>query len=401
MTGLFFRASIALSAILPVVQPAAGQNGQQPVIITPPMRDFDLARPTATPTPRPIASPTATPSPTAAPTVPVAPVPTPTPAPRRVEATPAPMPAAAQTEAPTPVPTPARTVTPVGAPVPQPSAPAIESELTRDIAPVPVAELPTLPLWAWGALGAAALLVLGALGGWIAGRRRRRDDEGEDAPTTHSAAPVASPPTPGPPVRPGATGGALRSASEQPPRPAPPRPAQPPAPVVPPPDSPLVTELRPLRAAIRDGVVSIDFELFIQNRGSESADNVRAVLTLLGANAAQDEQIIGFHNAARMAAGSEPFSIAPGGVYMLGGQVSLPGEKVQVVTVQGKPMFVPIVPVALKWYAGLSIRTLRDCFMVGTVPAPGSDRLGPLWVERAPGGFGRLAAKRYAPRMPG
>jgi hypothetical protein len=61
-------------------------------------------------------------------------------------------------------------------------------------------------------------------------------------------------------------------------------------------------------------------------------------------------------------------------------------------------MFVPILPVALKWYAGLSIRTLRDSFMIGTVPAPGSDRLGPLWVERAAEGFGRLAAKRYVPK---
>lgn len=404
MTGLFFRASTALPAILLVVQPAAGQNGQQPVIITPPMRDFDLARPTGTPTPRPIASPTATPRATPTPRITPNPVPVPveTPAPRRAAATPTPTPApaSADTQTPTPVPTPARTVTPVGAPMPQESGPAIESELTRDIAPVPVAGLPTLPGWAWGVLGAAALLVLGGLGGWIAGRRRRRDSEAEEVETM-TATQVASPPTPGPPARPGATGGATRPASQPPARPTPPRPTTPPAPVVPPPDSPLVTELRPLRAAIRDGVVSIDFELFIQNRGSESADNVRAVLTLLGANAAQDEQIIGFHNAARMAAGSEPFSIAPGGVYMLGGQVSLPGEKVQVVTVQGKPMFVPIVPVALKWYAGLSIRTLRDCFMVGTVPAPGSDRLGPLWVERAGDGFGRLAAKRYAPRLPG
>ncbi|QDX25941.1 hypothetical protein FPZ54_07835 [Sphingomonas suaedae] len=165
-----------------------------------------------------------------------------------------------------------------------------------------------------------------------------------------------------------------------------------------PPPGPLVTEIRPLRAAIRDGLVSVELELYIQNRGRESADNVRAVLALLGANADQDAQIAAFHGAARMAPGSEPFSIASGGIHMLKAQVSLPGDQMRVVTVQGKPMFVPIVPVALKWYAGLSIRTLRDAFMVGTVPAPGSDRLGPLWVERAGEGFGRLAAKRYVPK---
>lgn len=153
-----------------------------------------------------------------------------------------------------------------------------------------------------------------------------------------------------------------------------------------------------MRAAIRDGMVTLDLELFIQNRGREPADNIRAVLALLGANAEQDAQIASFHGAARIAAGSEPFSIAPGALHTLNVQVSLPGDQMQVVNVQGKPMFVPIVPVSLKWYAGLSIRTLRDAFMVGTAPAPGSDRLGPLWVERAGEGFGRLAAKRYVPK---
>jgi hypothetical protein len=163
----------------------------------------------------------------------------------------------------------------------------------------------------------------------------------------------------------------------------------------------LVTELRPLRAAIRDGLVTLDFELFIQNRGTESADNIRAVMALMGANAQQDEHIAGFHASARMTTGSEPFSIAPGGVFMLNGQVSLPDGQMPAVNVQGKPMFVPIVPVALRWYAGLSIKTLRDAFMVGTVPAPGGDKLGPLWVERAASGFGPLAAKRYVPKPPG
>lgn len=153
-----------------------------------------------------------------------------------------------------------------------------------------------------------------------------------------------------------------------------------------------------MRAAIRDGMVTLDLELFILNRGTEPADNIRVALALLGANAEQDAQIAGFHGAARLGGGSEPFSIAPGATHMATTQVSLPGDQMQVVTVQGKPMFVPIVPVSLKWYAGLSIRTLRDSFMIGTAPAAGSDRLGPLWVERAGEGFGRLAAKRYVPR---
>lgn len=287
-------------------------------------------------------------------------------------------------------------------PAAPPAAPAVESTLSPDIAAAPAAGLPA---WLWPVLGGAGLLLAGLAGGWwLANRRRRRREDAEEEQALAAAPVVAPPPTPGPPARTAGSAAPVPAAAVPPVPRAPAAkattPATPAAPVTPPP-GPLVTEIRPLRAAIRDGLVSVELELYIQNRGRESADNVRAVLALLGANAEQDAQIAAFHGAARMAPGSEPFSIASGGIHMLKAQVSLPGDQMRVVTVQGKPMFVPIVPVALKWYSGLSIRTLRDSFMVGTVPAPGSDRLGPLWVERAGEGFGRLAAKRYVAKTPG
>lgn len=402
MTATPLRATTALTLILLLASPAAGQNSQRPTVITPPIGNFDI---NPNPTPRARSSPT--PAPTPRPTVTPAPTPRATPSPQPAVSQPAPRPSAAAQ--PTPQPSPTRfgpsDFTPVATPQPQPSAAAPATQPTP--APDPTdaiqAVIDALPVWALPALGAAAALLVGLVAGLaIAGRRRRRRESEEAEEALVETPVVAAPPTPGPPARAG-----LASP------PAPPRPvpepaarAQQPAPqpgvaaVVPPP-GPLVTEIRPLRAAIRDGVVSIDFELYIQNRGAETADNVRAVLGLFAANPDQDAQIAAFHGAARMAPGSEPFSIAPGGIHMLKGQVTQSGDQMRVVNVQGKPMFVPILPVALKWYAGLSIRTLRDSFMIGTVPAPGSDRLGPLWVERAAEGFGRLAAKRYVPNLSG
>jgi hypothetical protein len=372
VTPCTLRATTALIPLLLLAAPAAGQNGSQPTIITPPVGDFDIGRRGASPTP----------SPTPA-SVTIQPIPTP-------PATATPVVRAPQARRATPT-------TTTSVPAPAPSAPTSGmSAITPATPPSPASGVPAgnesvaapeggsaSPTWLWPALGGGFLLLIGILGGWLLGNRRRTRDRAEVAAAPPPAPVPVPPPTPGPPPLP---------------RPAVP-PAAPATPPAAPPPGTLVAELRPLRAAIRDGAILLDIELFVQNRGTESADNVRAVLALLGANAQQDEQIARFHAAARVAAGSEPFSIAPGGVHMLAGQVTLPGDQMPAVNVQGRPMFVPIVPVALRWYAGLSIRTLRDSFMIGTVPAPGSDRLGPLWVDRAAEGFGRLAAKRYTAKV--
>lgn len=379
MTVTKLRATSALTLFF-LSLPAAGQNSQQPVIVTPPVGDFTLPPSGQTPAPRPTPSPVVTPTP-AQPSSVATPTPAPSPTATRAattpRATPTPTPAASPSATPTSQPS------PIPAPLPTESAPAVESDLTTNIAEAPAAASDGLPGWLLAVLGGGLLLAAGLGAGWVLGRRRGGRDQAEDA---HALPPPVAAPLPAPPP--------------PPPTPSPPArvtPPQPPAaPAVPPPDSALVTELRPLRAAIRDGQVLLDFELFVQNRGTESADNIRAVIALMGANAQQDDQLAQFFGAARMAPGSEPFSIAPGGVFMLNGQVALPDDAMPAVQVQGKPMFVPIVPVALRWYAGLSIKTLRDAFMVGTVPAQGSDKLGPLWVDRAAVGFGPLAAKRYA-----
>jgi hypothetical protein len=377
VTVIKLRATTALTLFL-LSAPALAQTEQQPVIVTPPVGDFSLPPSGQTPSPRPTPSPV--PTPTAPQPTPVA---TATPAPRPTQ----PRPAATPTATPTPTGTTAPTVTaspqPDAAATPPPpaaTAPAVESDLTPTGTAPPAPASDGLPGWLLVVLGGGLLLAAGLGIGWMLGRRNRDAEEpAQLLPPPAAAPPPPPPPTPSPPARV----------------------TPPPPPPAPPPEGALVTELRPLRAAIRDGLVTLDFELFVQNRGTESADNIRAVLALMGANAQQDDQLAGFFGSARMAQGSEPFSIAPGGVFMLNGQVTLPDDAMPAVQVQGKAMFVPIVPVALRWYAGLSIKTLRDAFMVGTVPAPGSDKLGPLWVDRAASGFGPLAAKRYVAKPGG
>lgn len=385
VTAFSLRATTALIPLAILAAPAAGQSSQTPpTVITPPVGDFNLPPSGQTPAPRATATPAPAPSPI------VQPVPIPTPTATRA-ATPRPTRTPAAAPSPAAV-TPAAAPSPAATPSSLPMPSAVPAQAAPDAAPAPPVTGQGLPGWLWPALGAAGLLLAGIAGAALL-RRRRGAEKVEEAPApVAAAAPTPGPPPLAQPVPPARSAGpdapAVPGASTAPALPA-----------VPPPAGPLVTEIRPMRAAIRDGMVTLDLELFVQNRGAEPAENVRAVLALLGANAEQDAHIASFHGAARLAAGAEPFSVAPGAVQVMTVQVSLPGDQMQVVTVQGKPMFVPIVPVSLKWYAGLSIRTLRDAFMVGTAPAAGGDRLGPLWVERAGEGFGRLAAKRYVPKQ--
>lgn len=394
MTAFSLRATTALIPLAILAAPAAGQSSQTPTVITPPIGDFDLPPSGQTPTPTPAPAPAPAPGPI------VQPIPIPTPA-ATGAATPAATPRPARTPAAGPSPaaaaaTPSAQASPAitASPLPSSSTVPAQPQATPGSAAAPPASGQGLPGWLWPVLGGAGLLIAGLAGAALLRRRRGAGDvEALPEPVAASA------PTPGPPPLAQPSPPARRLEPAAPAPRATPAPASAPAlPAVPAPDGPLVTEIRPMRAAIRDGMVTLELELFIQNRGTEPADNIRAMLALLGANAEQDAHIANFYGAARLAPGSEPFSIAPGTVHVLNVQVSLPGDQMQVVTVQGKPMFVPIVPVSLKWYAGLSIRTLRDAFMVGTAPAAGGDRLGPLWVERAGEGFGRLAAKRYVPK---
>jgi len=73
-------------------------------------------------------------------------------------------------------------------------------------------------------------------------------------------------------------------------------------------------------------------------------------------------------------------------------RLAIPRSGVNVVQVSGRPMFVPIVLIDLRWRGGLSIRRFGADFMLGT--AGQGDKLGPIWLDR-PAPSGALAAHRY------
>ncbi|MEP9359905.1 hypothetical protein [Sphingomonas sp. KR3-1] len=338
----------------PVIVPPPRLQQQLPGVI--PER-FSIA-PAPSPTPAPAPSPT--PSASARPQRQL-------PAARSAPPRAAPAPAAA-------TPTPA--ATPVPAAAPSPVASAVPAPLPQPVATSAAAEpAPATPPWIWAAAGAGGTALLG-FGAWLLFSLRRRD---EDEEAVFEPEPiVAAPPPPVTPPR-GLTPAA---------------PVSPPAPVASG-SAPFELQLNPHRIAFAEREVLLEFELLVGNASGALAENIRIAFAAMSAHARQDEVIAGFHGGPPGTPGGEPFDLPAGGGARMPVRLAIPREGVNVVQVSGRPMFVPIVLIDLRWRGGLSIRRFGLDFILGT--AGQGDKLGPIWLDR-PAPSGPLAAHRYFAR---
>lgn len=383
-----------------------------PVVTLPGADNFNLrpsgAQPTPAPTPTvapPVVRVTPTPAARATPTPRATATPTP-----RATATPAavrtaPEPAVAATPAPVATPTPAIET-------PAPTAAATPVAVPTAAVAAPPAEEGGFP-WLWVLLGGVGLAAVGA-GGWLLGRRGRAQDRDmlDEAPVPAPApepraepvpAPATRPvPTPAPPANqpvpaaprqspPPGTVTLPRAPQMTPPRQQAPRP-QPARPQVAP--EPIQSQLVVERLELgREGVI-IDFQLLLN--APEGAQGARAAIAMISASADQDAQIAAYHARPPVGAAQGPFDLPRGEPRRLNGQIMLPSDRINVVQLGGRPMFVPIVIVDLRWNAGLSVRQHGADYMVGTEGTGG--KLGPIWLDKQFEGV--LATSRYVPKLP-
>ena len=365
-------AALAVSIAAPVVH--AQQTATPAPTPTPaPSRPPNLMYlPNVTPERFTLGTPSPTPAPTPAIVPPPAPVATDTPrasAPARTASRPSaarapvaqPTPSASLTavETPAPVPTPLATA----APVPAPQT-------------VPAAQPAGTPGWLWMLIGAGATAL--AFGGVWALRRRRGMEQVE----AHEA-PAASPPPPPPPARPVAPPPGLAPKAAPPPAAAPS-------------GEPFEIILRPARIEVTERDIMLECELQIGNTHGSAAENVRVTLAMMTASPDQDRNIASFHANPMVDPAGTPFDLAAGAGGRMPVRLALPRELVHVVEVAGRPMFVPLVMIELKWRAGISIRRFGADFMVGTAGQGG--KVGLIWLDRNQQAR-ELAATRYLPRQ--
>lgn len=371
---LIALAASAAPAFAQTTQTTPPANGQLPQTI-PGLDNFTIA-----PT-----KPRAFPTPTPAPVIPIQPLPTPTPTPRattpRAQRTPAPVPSPSPTPSPTRAPTPAPTPTPAAAPVAAPSTapipivtPTPAATATPAAAPAPTTAPHHSLLWI--ALFIAMLLfpALGVVLWFVrrspvggAGEALADDDDDWIAPDQ-----VAPPPAPAPrPVTP---------------------PRQPPGTATRP---RLEIGFTPRSAGINGANAAVDYDLVVQNVGPVPAERVEMRVELVSAGNTHDAEL-----QARLDAPIEkpmiaPFTLAAGQARPIRALAQLPKSAINVVTVKGRPMFVPIVAIDLRYrWPGGEGQTAQS-FVIGIAPKEG-ERMRPFWLDIDPRMYDAVTARPHA-----
>lgn len=295
-----------------------------PIVTVPRVRT--TPRPVATPTPRmrPTPTPASTPTARATPTPRATSTPTPVWVERETPSSPVPVEAA----------TPAAPVTPA----------------TPIAAPSPADAPAGTPWWA------VVLAVLGvaAAGAWLWRRRSARVVADEVAAPQPPAAPVVprrprAPVDPTPPVAPAARGW-------------------------------IAFDLVARRAGVNLLTATLDAQVTVRNDGERPAEDIRLDVRLLSASASQDDELGAIFAHPVAAPATAPFALAPGEERVVTVLVTLPRGAITVLTAGGRPMFVPVAAVNLRYVTGGIAGQTAGAFAVG-LERDGAAKLAPFWLD--------------------
>ncbi|MCM8730947.1 hypothetical protein ACFO8O_08240 [Hephaestia sp. GCM10023244] len=320
--------------------------------------------PRTAPTPRASTAPTATPPPAPTPRASplmIQPLPTPSAAPLP-QRTPAPRATAAPMQAPTATPPPEPQAEATPAPIPVAAPSPVASPVPTPIATAtPLADTPDgpngrslLPL----VLVLLAIVVVGLAWLWLA--RRRAGPDAEDAAADTAAEPIAP----------------LPSRAAQRPR--------------------LDLGFRPRRAGMNVLSAAVDYELVVRNQGDAAARDVRIALQLFTAGDHHDAELRDYLDDPVEAPIVAAFDLAAGETRTVRAIALLPKEAVNVVTVQGRPMFVPLVAINALYHWGTDQHGQTATSHVVGIAQPGSAKMQPFWLDAPARMYDRVGEHAHA-----
>jgi len=165
--------------------------------------------------------------------------------------------------------------------------------------------------------------------------------------------------------------------------------AAPPAPPVPAPQdqgpvarAQIDLAFRPRRAGTNLTSAAVDYELLVHNTGAAQARNVRLSVELITAGNSHDAELKALFDKDVTRPVVAPFDLAPGEEKAVKAVAMLSKEAINVVSVKGRPMFVPMVAVNVLYaWDGGSGQTASS-HVVGIAGGEGG-RMRPFWLDQA------------------
>jgi hypothetical protein len=201
----------------------------------------------------------------------------------------------------------------------------------------------------------AAIVVLGGIGLWFARRRRPLAIEVEEDTPRAPVVPMAEP--------------------------------------VPVDRDRLTIAFRPSRAGLNMLSATVEGELTIANEGDEPLGDIRVRTALMSVHAGQEAELAAFGREAAGRLAAPPFALASGERRTLRLVAATPHEALRTMTAAGRPMFVPVLAVAVQAAgAGQAVQA----FAIG-IERVDSAKLAPFWLDVPARSYDQVAARAHGP----
>jgi hypothetical protein len=181
-----------------------------------------------------------------------------------------------------------------------------------------------------------------------------------------------------------------------------PAPPPTPAPIVPPRRPPgtsarpqLEIAFTPRRAGANITSAAVEYDLEVRNTGAIAAEDVRVRVDLVTAGNDHDAQLEAPFAQPVDAPMTAPFTLPANDKIGLRAMVMLPKSAISVVTVKGRPMFVPIVAVDVRYRWASGEGQTAESFVIG-IAAKQGERMRPFWLDVTPRMYDTATARPHA-----
>ncbi|SFP46275.1 hypothetical protein SAMN04488241_10287 [Sphingomonas rubra] len=214
--------------------------------------------------------------------------------------------------------------------------------------------------WFW-MLGAGVLLI-GAIGLWLARRQRTPEDEEIEVAAVPDDTVAVGPPA------------FLAPAAIS---------------------TPLALRFRPTRVGFNMLSATAEGELTVANEGAVPVSGLRVRAGLLGAHAEQEADVAEFLAQPMGRPVAPVFDLAPGERRTLRVVAAVPREAMRTLTAAGRPMFVPVLTADVRADDGTQV---AQGFAIGAERVD-SAKLAPFWLDVPDRAYTAVAAREHGPAV--